>query len=272
MFDELPDNLLACNYFNTFNYSINGQYQGMYCQLYTTSAVNYGYDTLYNATINNQFYTLTYSYGYALYPQDPGFTNRTWVPAPTEAAASCAGLGSVGTVITDYDQVNYTLACGYDLLYQLDIANATAPDFYSCMILCDAIPACSGYAYLGTQCYFKNITGSGRTPQLDNYNVDLAWQPNKYAGFNASTVSQTITYLYQTTAWTGKSTTTTTVFNGLTATILIETPGLTVTTSTPTSTIYTDSGTATSIITSTGGDSKVTVVSSFIYYVPLPQV
>lgn len=243
-----------CNYFNVFNLTLNGQYQSMGCYLFTTSdAANY--DTYRTATASNgAVYNLTNSYGYALYPQDKGLTSVTWSAAPTGTNASCAALGAAGSSLIDYNQVNYTLGCGYDVQYSNDIGNTTTSDFYSCFAICDsgAYPGCSGFAYLGNTCYFKNLTGSSRTPQLDNYNVDMAWLPASYAGFGASTIPATVSFTTTTTAWAGASTTTVTSITGLSGTIIVETPGkVAAATTTTYVTTAIDSGTASTIATST---------------------
>lgn len=252
-----------CNYFNVFNVSANGQYAGMYCQLYTTSAVS-SYDDLTYEVQNNVVYNASYSYGYALYPQDSGSTKVTWSAAPTGTAAACSALGTVGTVITDYNQVNYTIACGYDVQYSNDIGNTTAPDFYSCFNLCDNFDNCDGFAYLGDVCYFKNLAGTSRTPQVDTYGTDFAWQNDgSYAGFSASTVAATVSYTTKTTAWTGTATTTVTQLNGLSGTVLVETPGAVAsTTGTVYVTVAYDTGTASTI-----GTTTVTPTSGSTYTV-----
>ncbi|THZ73529.1 hypothetical protein D6C84_09655 [Aureobasidium pullulans] len=243
-----------CNYFNIFNLTLNGQSQMMGCYLFSTSDAQ-NYDTYRTAKgSDGTVYNLTNSYGYALYPQDKGLTSVTWSAAPTGTGASCASLGKAGDALIDYNTVNYTLGCGYDVQYSNDIGNQTTPDFYSCFAICDsgAYPGCSGFAYLGNTCYFKNLTGSSRTPQLDNYNVDMAWLPASYAGFGASTVAATVTFTTTTIAWTGASTTTVTSINGLQGTIIVETPGkVTAATTTTYVTTAIESGTASTIATQT---------------------
>lgn len=242
-----------CNYFNVFNLTLNGQSQLMGCYLFTTSdAANYDiYKTARDSS--GTIYNLTNSYGYALYPQDKGQTSVTWSAAPTGKNATCSSLGKAGDSFIDYNGVNYTLGCGYDVQYAADIGNQTTPDFYSCFAICDsgAYPGCSGFAYLGNTCYFKNLAGTSRTPQLNNYNVDMAWLPS-YAGFNAYTVPGTVTYTTTTTVWAGPGSTTTTTLNGLSGTVIVKTSGsVPPATATTYITVTTDSGTASTIATST---------------------
>lgn len=255
-----PTDELACNYFNVFNLTTpSGGYYAMYCQLYsydTSAAADPGIQSLVG-------YPVVGSYGYALYPPDSGKKAVSWTPAPIGTAASCASLGN-GKNVTDYNNVQYTLACGYDVQYVGDIGNATAPDFYSCMNLCDNISACSGFAYLGNVCYFKNVTGATSTPQVAS-GVDLAWNPSKYAGFNAGSIPNTVRYTTITQAWTGTARATTTSYAGLTGYVIVQTPGTVAKASTVTS--YFDSGTATTIGTSTTSGSGTTTVN--VYY-PTP--
>lgn len=240
----------------------------MYCQYYTTSAVAGYSSSMYTQTPRGSAvtYNVTYSYGYALYPQDSGLTANTWAPAPTGSAAACSALGRAGTTLTDYNSIKYTLACGYDIQYANDIGNQAANDFYSCFNLCDNLSGCSGFAWFNSICYFKNLTGASRTP-IASSGVDMAWQPLKYAGFSASTVAATITYTTSTTAWTGKSVTTTTIYGGdVTATVLVETPGSPTTTTAAFVTTKTDSGTASTISSTTKGASSGTV--TIVYPTP----
>ncbi|KAL1301935.1 hypothetical protein AAFC00_002394 [Neodothiora populina] len=174
-----------CNYFNTFNISANGVFQGMYCQLYTTSTVAGSATVISSTQSNGLVYNVSYSYGYALYPQDSGSISTGWKPAPTGSAATCSSLGPVNSTLLDYNSYNYTLACGYDVLYSNDIGNSSNTDFYSCMNLCDNFPGCSGYAYSYNTCWFKNLTGTKQKPS-GSPGVDMAWQGEKYAGFLAN--------------------------------------------------------------------------------------
>lgn len=260
-----------CNYFNVFNVTLNGQSQLMGCYLFTTSdAANY--DTYKTARDSSgTVYNLTNSYGYALYPQDKGMTSVTWSAAPTGKNATCSSLGKAGDSFIDYNGVNYTLGCGYDVQYAADIGNQTTPDFYSCFAICDSgnYPGCSGFAYLGNTCYFKNLAGTSRTPQLNNYNVDMAWLPS-YAGFNAYTVPGTVTYTTTTTVWAGPGSTTTTTINGLDGTVIVKTSGqVPAATTTTYVTVTTDSGTASTIATSTITPTKgLTGTVSIIYPTP----
>jgi hypothetical protein len=260
-----------CNYFNVFNVTLNGQSQLMGCYLFTTSdAANY--DTYKTARDSSgTVYNLTNSYGYALYPQDKGMTSVTWSAAPTGKNATCSSLGKAGDSFIGYNGVNYTLGCGYDVQYAADIGNQTTPDFYSCFAICDSgnYPGCSGFAYLGNTCYFKNLAGTSRTPQLNNYNVDMAWLPS-YAGFNAYTVPGTVTYTTTTTVWAGPGSTTTTTINGLDGTVIVKTSGqVPAATTTTYITVTTDSGTASTIATSTITPTKgLTGTVSIIYPTP----
>jgi hypothetical protein len=251
---------VPCNFFNVFNLTLNGQSQDMGCYIFSSSdAANNDTYTTASDDSTGTIYDLTHSYGYSLYPQDKGLTNVTWSAAPTGANASCSSLGKAGDAYIDYNSVNYTLGCGYDVQYSNDIGNQTTPDFYSCFAICDSgkYPGCDGFAYLGNTCYFKKLAGSSRTPQLNNYNVDMAWLPAKYAGFGASTVAATVSFTTMTTAWTGFVTTTVTSINGLSGTILVETPGRVAPTTTTTYvTLAIDSGTASTIATSTIAPSK----------------
>ena len=261
-----------CNYFNVFNLTLNGQSQLMGCYLFTTSdAANYDIYKTAKDSSSGTVYNLTNSYGYALYPQDKGQTSVTWSPAPTGKNATCSSLGKAGDSFIDYNGVNYTLGCGYDVQYAADIGNQTTPDFYSCFAICDsgAYPGCSGFAYLGNTCYFKNLAGTSRTPQLNNYNVDMAWLPS-YAGFNAYTVPATVTYTTTTTVWAGPGSTTTTTFNGLSGTVIVKTSGsVPPATTTTYITVMTDSGTASTIATSTITPSQgLTGTVSIIYPTP----
>jgi len=261
-----------CNYFNVFNLTLNAQSQLMGCYLFTTSdAANYDiYKTATDSSSGN-IYNLTNSYGYALYPQDKGQTSVTWSAAPTGKNATCSSLGKAGDSFIDYNGVNYTLGCGYDVQYAADIGNQTTPDFYSCFAICDsgAYPGCSGFAYLGNTCYFKNLAGTSRTPQLNNYNVDMAWLPS-YAGFNAYTVPGTVTYTTTTTVWAGPGSTTTTTLNGLSGTVIVKTSGSVPSATTTTYiTVTADSGTASTIATSTITPTKgLTGTVSIIYPTP----
>lgn len=229
----------------------------MYCSLFGSPDPSAG-ATLQTTTSGSTTYNLVYSYGYALYPPDKGVVLKPWSPAPTGSQASCSSLAAAGSTYVDYNGVNYTIACGYDVQYSNDVGNATAPDFFSCMNLCDKFTGCSGFAYLGTTCYFKNLNGATRTPQAVGW-VDMAWMTSAYAGFSASTVAATVTYTTFTTAWTGTVTARTTSQNGLTNYVIVRTPGGTAPTTT---TVYADSGTATTIGTTSavaGGTTTVTV-------------
>ncbi|KAI5204513.1 hypothetical protein E4T39_03600 [Aureobasidium subglaciale] len=262
-----------CNYFNAFNLTLNGQPQLMGCYLFSTSnAANF--DTYRTASDSSgTVYNLTNSYGYALYPQDKGMTNVAWSAAPTGKNATCSSLGQAGDSYVDYNSVKYTLGCGYDVQYAADIGNQTTPDFYSCFAICDSgdYPGCSGFAYLGNTCYFKNLAGVTRTPQANDYNVDMAWLPSSYAGFGASTVAATVSYTTMTTAWTGASTTTVTLLNGLLGTILVEIPGsVPAVTTTTYVTIATDSGTASTIATRTIAPSNGGVTGTVQLIYPTP--
>ncbi|KAI4726289.1 hypothetical protein E4T49_05916 [Aureobasidium sp. EXF-10728] len=243
-----------CNYFNVFNLTLNGQSQLMGCYLFSTSdAANYDNYRTARDTNSGTVYNLTNSYGYALYPQDKGLTSVTWTAAPTGKNATCSALGNAGDSYVDYNGVTYTLGCGYDVQYAADIGNQTTPDFYSCFAICDsgAYPGCSGFAYLGNTCYFKNLAGTSRTPQLNNYNVDMAWLPS-YAGFNAYTVPGTVSYTTSTTVWAGPGSTTVTTINGLAGTVLVKTSGqVPAATTTTYVTVTVDQGTATTISTQT---------------------
>lgn len=283
-----------CNYFNVFNLTLNGQSQLMGCYFFTTSsAANYAtYKTAVDSS-SGTVYNLTNSYGYALYPQDQGQTSVTWsaAPAPGSSNATCSSLGKAGDSFVDYNGVSYTLGCGYDVQYAADIGNQTTTDFYSCFAICDsgAYPGCSGFAYLGNTCYFKNLVGVSRTPQLNNYNVDMAWLPS-YAGFNAYTVPGTVTYTTTTTGWAGPGTTTTTTINGLDGTVIVSTPTpagpggpagpgagpgpgpgpAPAATTTTYITVTTDFGTASTIATSTiTPNSGLTGTVSIIYPTPV---
>ncbi|KAI5272129.1 hypothetical protein E4T47_04511 [Aureobasidium subglaciale] len=262
-----------CNYFNVFNLTLNGQPQLMGCYLFGTSdAANFGtYRTASDSS--GTVYNLTNSYGYALYPQDKGMTNVVWSAAPTGKNATCSSLGKAGDSYTDYNGVKYTLGCGYDVQYAADIGNQTTPDFYSCFAICDSgnYPGCSGFAYLGNTCYFKNLAGVTRTPQANDYNVDMAWLPSSYAGFGASTVAATVSWTTMTTAWTGASTTTITLLNGLLGTILVEVPGsVPAATTTTYVTVATDSGTAATIATQTIAPSNGGMTGTVKIIYPTP--
>lgn len=262
-----------CNYFNVFNLTLNGQTQLMGCYLFSTSdAANYDiYRTAQDSS--GTVYNLTNSYGYALYPQDKGLTSVTWTPAPTGKNATCSALGKAGTSYIDYNGVNYTLGCGYDVQYAADIGNQTTPDFYSCFAICDSgnYPGCNGFAYLGNTCYFKNLAGTSRTPQLNNYNVDMAWMPSSYAGFNAYTVAGTVSFTTTTTVWSGPGSTTTTTINGLSGTVIVKTSGsVPAATTTTYVTVTADSGTASTIATQTITPTKgLTGTVSIIYPTPV---
>ncbi|KAG8628027.1 hypothetical protein KVT40_003900 [Elsinoe batatas] len=204
-----------CNYFNTFNLAKNAwNYRYTYCVLYSDSNVADQAGYLNAASINNEVLNVTYSHGWSLYPPDKGLTSRTWAAAPTGTAASCKSMASqYGSSLTSMNDRVYTFACNYDVHYSSDIGNITSPDFYSCFELCDAFDGCSGFAYLGTTCYFKNLDGSSRTPQPNTWNADMAWIPAKYDGFDASKVPGTATWGPTITkVWTGASTVTTTSF------------------------------------------------------------
>ncbi|KAH0037596.1 hypothetical protein KCU78_g1652, partial [Aureobasidium melanogenum] len=261
-----------CNYFNVFNLTLNGQTQMMGCYLFSTSNAS-SYDTYRTAQDpSGTTYNLTNSYGYALYPQDKGLTSVTWTPAPTGKNATCSALGKAGSSLIDYNGVNYTLGCGYDVQYAADIGNQTTPDFYSCFAICDSgsYPGCNGFAYLGNTCYFKNLAGTSRTPQLNNYNVDMAWMPSSYAGFNAYTVAGTVSYTTTTTVWAGPGSTTTTTVNGLSGTVIVKTSGsVPAATTTTYVTVITDSGTASTIATQTITPTKgLTGTISIVYPTP----
>ncbi|KAG9856299.1 hypothetical protein KCU98_g1503, partial [Aureobasidium melanogenum] len=262
-----------CNYFNVFNLTLNGQTQLMGCYLFSTSNAS-TYDTYRTAQDSSgTVYNLTNSYGYALYPQDKGLTSVTWTPAPTGKNATCSALGKAGSSFVDYNGVNYTLGCGYDVQYAADIGNQTTPDFYSCFAICDsgAYPGCNGFAYLGNTCYFKNLAGTSRTPQLNNYNVDMAWMPSSYAGFNAYTVAGTVSYTTTTTVWAGPGSTTSTTINGLSGTVIVKTSGsVPAATTTTYVTVTADQGTASTIATQTITPTKgLTGTVSIIYPTPV---
>ncbi|KAG9665177.1 hypothetical protein KCU64_g169, partial [Aureobasidium melanogenum] len=262
-----------CNYFNVFNLTLNGQTQMMGCYLFSTANAS-SYDTYRTAQDSSgTTYNLTNSYGYALYPQDKGLTSVTWTPAPTGKNATCSALGKAGSSFIDYNGVNYTLGCGYDVQYAADIGNQTTPDFYSCFAICDSgsYPGCNGFAYLGNTCYFKNLAGTSRTPQLNNYNVDMAWMPSSYAGFNAYTVAGTVSYTTTTTAWAGPGSTTTTTINGLSGTVIVKTSGsVPAATTTTYVTVTADQGTASTIATQTITPTKgLTGTVSIIYPTPI---
>ncbi|THV69105.1 hypothetical protein D6D28_06141 [Aureobasidium pullulans] len=263
----------ACNYFNVFSLTLNGQSQMMGCYLFSTSdAQNYDNYRVAKGS-DGTVYNLTNSYGYALYPQDKGLTSVNWSAAPTGANASCSALGKAGSSYIDYNGANYTLGCGYDVQYSNDIGNQTTPDFYSCFAICDsgAYPGCSGFAYLGNTCYFKNLAGSSRTPQLNNYNVDMAWLPASYAGFGAYTVAGTVTYTTSTTVWAGPGSTTVTSINGLAGTVLVKTSGqVPAATTTTYVTVSTDSGTASTIGSVTVGPSNGGLTGTVSITYPTP--
>ena len=240
----------------------------MYCQLYTTSNVSSSATLISSTQSNGLPYNVSYSYGYALYPQDKGSTAITWTAAPTGNAASCDAMSANSSYYGDANGVNYTLACNYDVLNAADVGNAKAKDFYSCMPLCDAFPGCSGYSWLAqlSTCYFKNLTGASITPQSNSY-VDMAWVGASYAGYSASTVAAPVVFKTTTTAWTGASTVTTTQMSGTTAYVYVKTPGAAAPTGTYYVTSAADSGTgaapSTTTITPTGGASKGTVIINY---------
>ncbi|PNS15927.1 hypothetical protein CAC42_4328 [Sphaceloma murrayae] len=275
----------ACNYFNAFNLTYQGTYQGSYCVLYNdTSVLSNGYMTYTQTVYNGVTYTynLTNSFGTELYGKDYGTITPAWSAAPIGNAAACSALGGTGTTLLSIDRANYTIACGYDVKNAYDIGNATVSDYYSCFDACDGFTGCSGFAFLpyntaaetgaGT-CYFKSLSGVSVPPTVASIPaIGLAWLTSSYAGFNAGKKVQTITYTTYTTAWTGTTTATTTSFNDLTGYIIIQTPGLKTTSAAtaavPTVTQYTDSGTLASITSTTVGTTSGTVTIRTIYPTP----
>jgi len=128
---------------------------------------------------------MTASYGYALLPPDSGLTNTTWLPPLRGSAATCAGMfNATGTSYSDSNNAVYTLGCGLDVGSFGDIGIASAPDFPSCMALCDNLRGCTAFSWLPNTCYFKNLTGYGMPP-INNTAVDMAWLSSKYAGYSA---------------------------------------------------------------------------------------
>lgn len=254
-----------CNYVDAFMLNVGTRPVAMQCNFYTDDAAgNYATATygLSGSTILN----VTSSYGYALDPQDNGYTNYTWAPHPAPSAASCAAMAAKSGSYVTPQLNNYTLGCGMDVQYSNDIGNNTSPDFYGCFGQCDAFPGCNGFAYLGNTCYFKNLAKSPRTPQPDNYGTDMAWMPAFYGGFSANTIAATLSWTTITTAWTGSSTTTITSIRDTTAFAIVETPGLTAT-GAPTVNTFVDKGTNSVIQTSTTTNGGTVTVQT-IYPTP----
>lgn len=111
------------------------------------------------------------------------------------------------------------------------------------------------------------MAGTSRTPQLNNYNVDMAWMPSSYAGFNAYTQPGTVSFTTTTTVWAGPGSTTTTTINGLSGTVIVKTSGsVPAATTTTYVTVTADSGTASTIATQTIAPTKgLTGTVSIIY-------
>lgn len=263
----------ACNYFNSFNLTYQGTYQGQYCVLYNdTTVLSNGYMTYTQSTVGTTTYTynLTNSFGTALYGRDPGTVTPAWSPAPTGTAAACDALGTAGSTLLSIQRQNYTLGCNYDVYQANDIGNSTAADYYSCFDLCDNFSSCSGFSWVvngdgitGT-CYFKDLS-TRTTPPTFKDGIDMAWKTSAYAGFNAGKSVQTVKYTTYTTAWTGKSTQTVTSFSDTNGYIIVQTPGATTSAGQlPTTTIVTDSGTASTPITVTS-TSGGTITTRIIY-------
>ncbi|KAF4555200.1 GLEYA domain-containing protein 1 [Elsinoe fawcettii] len=243
-----------CNYFNTFNLAKNAwNYRYTYCVLYTDSDnAQAGY--INSAPVNNELLNVTYSHGWSLYPPDKGLTSKTWTAAPTGDDADCKSMATkYGSSLTTFNDRVYTFACAYDVQYAYDIGNTTSPDFYSCFELCDKFNGCSGFAYLGTTCYFKNLDGSSRTPQPNTIGADVAWLPSKYEGFQASKVPGTVTWgPTSTKVWSGDSVATTTSFSDITGIIVVQTPFTRTAGVTQYVTVTRESGTAQTPTTTTG--------------------
>lgn len=257
----------ACQYFNIYNTTdAKGVFTGMVCELFSNTNPTSGATQQGTTTA-----PIIGSYGYALYPADPGNKTVPWSPAPTGTAAACTNLpvANFGTIL-DYNQVNYTVACNYDVQYVGDIGNSTSPDYYSCFNLCDNFANCNAFSFLNNVCYFKNLKGSTKTPQSAT-GIMLGYMTNAgYAGQGASSVAATVSYTTYTTAWTGTFTSTTTSQQGLTAYVIVETPGTVSSTTTATVTSYYDSGTAASIISQTTAAANPSGTATVNIYYPTP--
>lgn len=174
---------IPCNYFNTFNLTYQGTYQGQYCVLYSSSSISTQASITYSTSITNNItyvYNITNSWGNALSPQDNGVLGMANY-IPNDPPGSCLSVSpkSSNNTFSSSSGVIYTTACGYDLSALGDLGTVSSKTWMGCADICDARSGCSAFNFgLRGVCYLKNITGI-TTPPNGDPNGDFAYIASK---------------------------------------------------------------------------------------------
>jgi len=263
-----------CNFFNAFSLNYLGVYQGQYCVLYnSSSAATAPNQVTFSTTLgagNSRFiYNITNSWGTSLSPEDSGVSNSSRSYIPTGSSASCSGLSAAGgNSVVSPNKIQYSIACGYDMLNSGDVSVATVPDFYSCFNVCDMNSGCNAFAYSSGTCFLKKIGASKNTtlPSLSANGIDFAWRGNYL-------FKSALPWVRSNTTWAGNTTTVVTSIISGTGYLITQTPAanfsITAAPSTTYITSYIDSGTANTIATSTASPNvNGTGIISIVYPTP----
>jgi len=184
-----------CNYFNSFNLTYQGNYQGQYCVLYNSTSAMNGTTTTYSTSNNNgvtYLYNITNSWGTSLSPADSGVVNSTWTYLPSDNTATCSALNSTSNSFVDVNAQTWTLACGYDVPSSYNLATPNASSFHSCFALCDALQSCNAFSYRTGTCFLKSLNAAVYvTPLLSTSESDFAWNPASWNRVNSVSLWKT---------------------------------------------------------------------------------